>query len=954
MKKRYFFLILLLAASNKLYAAAQVTEAYVSFTPVTVTKSKAAAITINLPYSKSTYLLAFTTFLANGDIPGAIAVAQKATKADPNDLFWHEKLAQVAVWDNDTSLAMQQLVIILNVKKDKATLDQLVQLGAYTSHFKDVITAGEAYLPKYPKDDILIAAMVASYNGLAEPDKVIDLIQKVIKYNPKKVYFNDLIAVYSTLQDNTAVQKTAMLQKKLEGTSADNALTLTDTYYAKNDLQGAQQVLLQAAPRVSPKRTDFWRVLADNAWLLNDFRVVLYAYHMLEQTNKLGVSDHIQFIQILFLDQPNRAIDQSMRLWEKNHDKNGLILASNYLDSYYNLPLALYFFSRLSKSGENALADTISFWGAKSQFLQNLNENDAAQTMLMTQMKKHPAEPAYQLLYLNFLINQIYYATIPDTLSLLQTTLIQWAYKVNEADNWANAYANAYLVLNNLLFSYEIDRSIFANQKENLDYLDSFSSTSEGYGYHKNAKILGLYTLNLIKKNQLDKDNVDIYRIFLGLGEPYLSVDDYFQGLCWLTHQPGNQNKEPLLDWALANGQLPLADAVANSYNKAHYPAWAQLKLAMQHNDVQEMYRLLLLHPTTLPKDDLVTAANQINDISLAGLTSVQTLRVPTAELDRNTPQMIELTTAAANSVSLSQEYDIYGFLQGNKTQAYATFNMGNNVTLEPFESAWFTQSWDQTQLTNVPDVDQELGLKYTKQTQNNWYQWVASLRDDLATFATLSFEDRYYFNPNLNLDMQFGYNQVATQTTTLWITSVQDIANFQLNYDFSSFDNIAASANGSEFYSQEGTYVGDSLQLMLQANHKFWLAYPDFTVGWFGEIDKFGQTGSVSPFMAQVIPADQTADLTAFIPQNYWQSGVTFNFGDNLLKTRTDRFRPYGDISWFYNSVSGDGYDADVGLVGSVLGCDQLNLYASRSKNSGGLAQINEIFGIQYKYFYG
>lgn len=956
MKKRSFFLILLLTITNRIYAETQQADSYVNFTPVTVTSAKdEKPITINLPYNQSTYLLAFTTFLANGNIPAAVEIAKKATKDDPDNLLWHEKLAQVAVWNNDTGLAMEQLIIVLNVKNDKGTLDQVMKLGVYTGHFADVLSAGDAYFKKYPRDTTLVMSMVAAYNGLAEPQKAIALLHKVIRYDPKKVYFEQLISIYTTLQNNSAIQKTAFLQQKLEGFTGEIALTLADTYYATNDLKKAEQAMLQAAPKVSPKNVDFWTLLANNAWILNDFRVVMYAYQVLGKTNKLSFTDKVQYIQILIMKQPHEAMDQSIDLWRRNRRKDGLVLASNYLDSYYSLPLAIYFFSRISLNAEKALSNTPSYWSAKTRFLQDLQINLPAQQMLVTQIKNHSDDQFYLLLYINFLINQIYYGTVADSMSLLPATLMRWQYKANDHDKWASVYANAYLVLNDLLKAYGMDQFEFGTQKTNLDYLARFEGTVNDYGYHKMAKTLQLYTLSIIKKNQINKDDPNTYRVFLALGQPYISIDDYYRGLIWLSHQPGQQNKEPLLDWALANGQLALADAIAASYGILHtYPAWAQLKLAMQHNDVEEMYRLLLLHPATLPKDDYVTAANQINDISLAGLASIQTLQKPSTELNKNTPQMVQLITTASNSVKVSQEYDTYGFLVGNKTKVNATFNMGNNVIIEPYESSWFTKSSDETQLTNVPEVDQEVGVKYTKQTQKNWYQWDASLRVDLATFATLLFDDRYNFTPELSLDMQLGYNQLATQTTDLWITGVQDVANLALSYNFSSYDSVVASVNGSEFYSQERTYIGDGLQLMLQANHKFWLAYPDYTIGWFGEVDKFGDNGSVSPFMAQVIPADQTADLAAFIPQNFWQSGLSFNFGNNLLDTRTDRFRPYGNVSLFYNSVSGKGDSISIGLVGSLLGCDQLNLYASKAKNSGGLAQINQIIGIQYKYFYG
>jgi hypothetical protein len=88
------------------------------------------------------------------------------------------------------------------------------------------------------------------------------------------------------------------------------------------------------------------------------------------------------------------------------------------------------------------------------------------------------------------------------------------------------------------------------------------------------------------------------------------------------------------------------------------------------------------------------------------------------------------------------------------------------------------------------------------------------------------------------------------------------------------------------------------------------------------------------------------------FIPQSYWQYGLYFGFGNDLLDQYTHAWRPFFDIGILHNSVQGWGPDISLGLAGSVFGGDHLALYFQHQSVSR-LGTPVTVVGARYNWFY-
>lgn len=959
MRKRVLLYSLILSSlggtiSSPIFAeAVEQTDHYVKFTPTTINtpSTQEEAIKINLPFDAEIYDLAYQTFLANKNVNAAFILAQKAVNQKPNNFLWRTRLQQVAVWNNQPAVALKQMIYLLHTKKSGLKLSYVLDYSNYAGEFKTTLEVGDEYIKDYYSDSKVVLLMSFAYQGLAEPLAAIDFLRKAINHFPSKKYYQTIIDIYSSLYDNEGIRKTAYEEIAHYGLTPKLAITLSEAYYLNNRLEEAERPLIMAIPLAKPKDKDFWNVLAQLAWLLNDNAHALLAYQQLAKSNSLDQGSIGQYILLSIDKNPDVALEQAFALWDKYKDVSGLIVVANYLAGKNNLNLMLEYFSNLTPAMEDALKSQLSFWTVKIKFYQDIGDEALAKRTIFEAIQLNPGDGRYQLLYLSFLLNQLYLGNETYEDSALPNTLLTWMNETTKNPDWLNTYSFSYSILNQPLNALKVDLYQLQNSKNDPDFMSRFASDLDTYGYHDIAEKVSLYALQHFDYSQISAQNISLYNAYLGLASRFMPINTYYAALRWLASQPGETNKEPLLNFAQGNNLLALSKAISARYPNHSIPAWAVLKQAMLSNDIAVMYHSLNTVGEVLPKDDRVTAANQLRDIPLAGLASAQTTRIETYERNKNSAQMSAMMSDAVDKIKFIQEYDIWGEVEGPLTKIKGKFHVGEH-TFQPYVSEWFTRSNNATLLVNVPHEDLSVGLIWDYVNQRNQYEVNASIRRDLATFPTLLLSDTYQINHKLSAQLQLGLMQLATQTMNLWVAGAQNIADLTINYQFSNYDSMSLGWLESQFVSQEGTYVGNGGQWTLNLNHKLWLTYPDYTVGVFAEADKYNPTGSVSPFMAQVLPANQPPVPSAFIPQSFWQGGANFSFGQNLEAMNVQEFRPYMSLSLFYNTVSGKGDAFEAGIWGSVFGQDNLSLYIGQSMNSGGVAQNNYLIGLNYQYF--
>jgi hypothetical protein len=117
-------------------------------------------------------------------------------------------------------------------------------------------------------------------------------------------------------------------------------------------------------------------------------------------------------------------------------------------------------------------------------------------------------------------------------------------------------------------------------------------------------------------------------------------------------------------------------------------------------------------------------------------------------------------------------------------------------------------------------------------------------------------------------------------------------------------------------------------------------------------------------------LPADQVTDLRNAYPEFYNQVrdgtiasllpdnanvyGLCFGFGEAFQHTYTQAWRPYFDYCTTQGNLGGQGYNAMLGLAGSVAGHDHLAV--TFSQGLGGANYVNGLvreLTVRYRYYF-
>jgi hypothetical protein len=199
----------------------------------------------------------------------------------------------------------------------------------------------------------------------------------------------------------------------------------------------------------------------------------------------------------------------------------------------------------------------------------------------------------------------------------------------------------------------------------------------------------------------------------------------------------------------------------------------------------------------------------------------------------------------------------------------------------------------------------------------------------------------------------KLAYNQRSTLDAFMLIAGSQD--EYQLRYEnqWTARDLFSTEVEYDQYQLQDRTQLGSGQFMRFGLTHQFYFDYPDVSVNWLTDFDRFKRYHSfLSPSINVIFPRASQAQVSAFIPTNFWQTALSLQLGNNALNEISHRIRPYANVGLIYNQTAGYGHEVDLGLTTRVFGHDALKAYYTRSSVNSGQSQTNFIVGIDYELY--
>jgi len=893
-------------------------------------------------YDDEIYSLAYKTFLANRNLKDAFTVAEEAVRAQPDDLAWRGRLAQIATWTNKPALALQQWLYIGKQGKNLEAVNKGIALANMLYDYASLAELFRLKVALGGDSESGWSGYIAAEEALGDPQKAISELRIIINKEPKLVYYEKLAALYRKIGNIKAQGEVLNAIERRFGVIPGIALLQAEILYSQGKVIEARTKLTQAVKSAASNDVVFWRTYGELSWLTQDWGNARMAYEKLNKTQKIDQYSLANLTQLLGNTNPNSALQLALIGWEKYKTDFFLLQIMAYGPAAKDWPTLNKVLSEVSNETKARLAKIPNYYEVLAKSYIYLGKKREALLTMNNGIKALPDSIDLKSVYVWMLIDNEYKYELAQK-------LYAWRDLVTTNTNFASACASGYTLLNNpeaalkiYQFQFSVKQNDFVWLMDVADALTQANRQLEAYAMHQLA-------LQVYQSSPLTPVNLNNFvRLVMNNASGDLTAQTMAQLAEFSNDTNSNTN---LMTWALNQNNYLLSEYVFNFYGSAKdTPLWIQHSIAINNNDKPKLMELLDKNVAKLPYRDRVVSATRIGNQPLAQTLAYQGLA---GHPDDSKMYKLFAETMLPESDNFTNllTYTQFGFIAGPSEKAQYTDFVTPRLSISPWISTWRTRSKNSQQILSAAYVDSEAGIKVTRQHQGGTTIASISDRRALTNFITLTLADSYRMTSQLNWKVALGYKQLADDTEATLIAAMKNEAKLGFEYQINPRDSIFSNLYYEELKSQDNIYLGNGEIWEAYLTHKFQLTYPDWNVRTFATVERYHGGGSVSNTAATIIPAAQTPATTSFfVPTNSFWYGIGFGFGEGCKEAYTHAWRPYAGINIFNDAATGLGSNLVVGIAGMVFGRDHLTIYYMRSANYTALNQINYIYGISYR----
>lgn len=910
------------------------------------------------PYDEEVYNQTYQTLLFNSHIEDAYHLALIAVSKKPKDFRWHERLAQTATWVGDYNTGMKEWLYVAGHTNNLNTIKQAAETARILGYDIVAVAILKIYLLKKPDSPEELLALAKAQNNIDQPQQALVTLEHLNNKYPSLAGYELTAIIYQdTMQWKKAIHTWELLEKKF-GPHIKSAMALAEIYYSGKHFTQALNALKKAIPVAEEKDEDFWHAIANLAWKTGDRNLAILSYSkMLITTSSL-----INLIGLEEQNHPELALRYGLQGWSKYHlmlfFTKSIYLAQQLKEWNTVNQLIL----SLNPKQRQEAQKNLVYWEVQANRYEALNDKEAQMAILLEGLKLHPE--MYQLE-----VNLLFLLITKGELKWVKI-LMEAGYENNswDTDAFWKVYADAFELLNQFYASIMLYHQHILNDLKNdqmlIDYghlLEKMKLFQESYDFWTS-----LWQHSLARARKETVFNKETIQTLSQIAPYFTSGTTQIILLSELFANVIDQHDLViLLNWMVPRNYFELISYFKSYYFDNQLPSWAGTNLALAHNDWPTLQNYLKNADKSWSRADLINAAVRTENTPLAIDLAFSELTERPLAHEIYTEYTLYATNET-NNLEITQEYEKFVNVAGPRTKVSGQFRLTPSLRLIPTLSVWTVKSTNQSIITHVPKHDSQALMKLKQKIHRGTVNYILGYRNDLAAFVPASVDMDYQLASRWIALLKLGFNQENYQNAYMREGGVQDQLNLGLKNNVTKYDTLQVEWLGLNYYSQDRHYLADGYIWEGLYEHKFWLSYPDFTLGLFGNLYHFNRNGSYGgdiTTMFPSLPPDQqnnpaqvasteAANYQQIIPNNYSEGGFTFSFGNTLLDY-SHRWRPYMWAALYYNTITALSNNIKLGLSGTVFGADSLLLYAERGTAQATQNQTNYMLGMRYRVYY-
>jgi hypothetical protein len=916
---------------------------------------------ISRPYDAKLYTLAYEVFLANGDVESAYRVARSAVAQVPDDAAWRERLARTAEWSRRPAEALAAWRWLAERGHGEDPWQGILRLAPGLGDDAALIPALRRQAERPGARDAEVRALVAAWERAGIPEEGLawleararrgdrlslelaaDLADRMGRRDRAIALNLELIAAVPPTPER--VIRTATLQV-LAGRYAD-----------------AHALLRKHRDRASQDAREYWDLLGDLAWMLQEDESAIEAYRKLTTRREIESNDLDRLVTLLRERHPEEAARLALLGYERFRTPGLLLQSLELLWQQKDIAGMKRIYATLGPEDDKRFAQTPYYFTLRAQYKQVAGDLAGARADLDRAISIAPDNAELRMALVWLLIES------RDMVALRKALTEGAAAAAGNRDAWG-AYASGWVQLGEPRRALPYFARLVKESPRDYLWLTAYADALEQDGQVGAADRVRRFAWTEIRaaarrpdalKDQRLRETWARFAIERAPGDPALAViRDLLRMDGAGGDAPGGKERsaatrELVLGWLITSEQHENAKTWLwlNYGRKLAAPGWGAVSVALAEGDAEAAAKLLAERPDDLPYRDRVEAARLAKQLKQA-----QTYAFEAQEKHPDDDilhlQLSQTLLEGAHRVIGDAQYSRRGVIESKPRQAVAEVWLTQRLRLAVEWREASQRSLDEAVIVGVPKRDRELRVTARRLLDDGWLDVGVGQRDGFADSYSARMRLYQTWGRRLSTLFTAARNERTLDSSALAIAGMRDEMSLRALYTLSKTEYLGGQLWGAHYRSQTGVALGSARGYEVEAGHRVRIEYPDLTFR-VGASQLWSSTeGTGDDATAVLNPAGVTPGPGFFVPVGSRRYGYGASVGEIVRENYTRAWRPYAGLDLTRNTISGDGYNARFGVRGSVFGHDQLLLYWLRARGGGASSDSILEYGVRYEYYF-
>jgi len=888
--------------------------------------------------------LMLQSFLYVNDLKNAYRTAKIGYRRNPNSYYWNQKMAEISRWSGRGTEAVKYMKFMYYKKYDKKLQKEIIDYGIKAYQYEDIepLVVDKALRNPTNKN---IDAMIFIHSEIGNPENSAEILLKEYDKNPSKnIYLIKSLQIYLNMGDMESAKVVVQKMEKRRPYSAKEAELIAYYYYLKKDMNSAYEALLISSKNGAGKK--YYELLSDLAWYLQKYESGANASVKLYHMNRARVVDYERIAQMKKEKNLSLVSESSFRAYKEHK-------VSYIFYTYANYSLKFKKYDELNSKitqldlENSTIRDESYYWLIKAQLYGHYHQNDLAIQALKKALELDPNSMQVQLSILYFYIANGFDSELKIGLDALSE-------QPNLNKDFYFPIASSYFYLQDInRAAYFVDKikeeNVSIQNSLDFKFLDAYIFQIRN---NQNAFMMKLKEIksDLLKQAQLNSSllhNDEYLNNLLNADINLIHADEFEKELAEAKEYLSEENYERLnYSWAIRKHEQELSNEIYQHIKvKELWMRFSNALIQQKHSEIED---LLDAYLKLLPIGDASSASYNDGQTALAQTLAFSTLNknddsqnayIQHLGLVKERTDLFSVKPSYYSRNPLKQEYialENRTYLSRN-WYLYSKLNYYQNKTI------------NDAILLTVPEDSIEAGFALRKVFRRGFLEGDVEYHNSMESYISYMLRGEYRFNHYFLGGLALANNINANESTQLLLGGKKDMIELKFLFNFLPSTSIETLYQHNVYNSQDDVNLGSGEYARVILSHQIRNGYPDLRVGTFIDAGTYDETEGTRG----IIDTLQGPNLVA-LPDDFYNIGLNFLYGMVNSHIYTRVWRPYFEVSSYYNSFSEDiNYGLNAGYGGKVNNQDHLVFGTSYTQSVNGVGgSIFELF-LKYEFLY-